>query len=157
MLSYIITTIKSRYAWYHCLHGWNCTNGSLASWFEGGQKTVVAVTKSSHKFEVHAALSFKSLSLKSDICTFNFITTSLVFLEPKPKNPQTTGDGMGDKNTGRSMENLLEFGGKPRGRTPAAEPKQKPGKHQIFAFYAKPCLKLRNGLVYGSLFLLFEI
>lgn len=64
---------------------------------------------------------------------------------------------MGDKNTGRSMENLLEFGGKPRGRTPAAEPKQKPGKRQIFAFYAKPCLKLRNGLVYGSLFLLFEI
>lgn len=97
------------------------------------------------------------VSLKSDICTFNFINTSLVFLEPKPKNPQTTGDGMGDKNTGRSMENLLEFGGKPRGRTPAAEPKQKPGKHQIFAFYAKPCLKLRNGLVYGSLFLLFEI
>lgn len=124
---------------------------------EGGQKTVVAVTKSSHKFEVHAALSFKSLSLKSDICTFNCINTSLVFLEPKPKNPQSTGDGMGDKNTGRSMENLLEFGGKPRGRTPAAEPKQKPGKHQIFAFYAKPCLKLRNGLVYGSLFLLFEI
>lgn len=113
-------------------------NGSLASWFEGGQKTVVAVTKSSHKFEVHAALSFKSLSLKSDICTFNFITTSLVFLEPKPKNPQSTGDGMGDKNTGHSMENPLEFGGKPRGRTPAAEPKQKPGKHQIFAFYAKP-------------------
>uniref|UniRef100_A0A668SZP8 Tripartite motif containing 25 n=1 Tax=Oreochromis aureus TaxID=47969 RepID=A0A668SZP8_OREAU len=69
----------------------------------------------SHIFEVHASLLFKSLSLKSDICTFNFINTSLVFLEPKPKNPQTTGDGMGDKTTDRSMENLLEFGGKPRG------------------------------------------
>uniref|UniRef100_I3J5Q6 Tripartite motif containing 25 n=1 Tax=Oreochromis niloticus TaxID=8128 RepID=I3J5Q6_ORENI len=90
------------------------------------------------------------VSLKSDICTFNFINTSLVFLEPKPKNPQTTGDGMGDKTTGRSMENLLEFGGKPRGRTPAAEPKQKPETTDIppdISTAEKRCELLKYGTV----------
>ncbi|XP_063333012.1 E3 ubiquitin/ISG15 ligase TRIM25-like [Pelmatolapia mariae] len=70
--------------------------------------------------------------------------------KPKPKNPQTTGDGMGDKSTGRSMENLLEFGGKPRGRTPPAEPKQKPETTDIppdISTAEKRCELLKYGTV----------
>uniref|UniRef100_A0A669DAN0 Tripartite motif containing 25 n=1 Tax=Oreochromis niloticus TaxID=8128 RepID=A0A669DAN0_ORENI len=78
------------------------------------------------------------VSLKSDICTFNFINTSLVFLEPKPKNPQTTGDGMGDKTTGRSMENLLEFGGKPRGRVLPSCGNSRCGSYEISVFLSLP-------------------
>ncbi|XP_018534032.1 E3 ubiquitin/ISG15 ligase TRIM25 isoform X1 [Lates calcarifer] len=59
---------------------------------------------------------------------------------PKKKNqkqtkkpPQSTEDTVGNRNLARSMENLLEFGGKdkPRGCPPAAEPSQIPETSDI--------------------------
>ncbi|XP_030603756.1 E3 ubiquitin/ISG15 ligase TRIM25-like isoform X2 [Archocentrus centrarchus] len=46
----------------------------------------------------------------------------------KPKDPQSTGNDMGNRINAHSMENLLDLGWKekPRGRPLAAEPKHKP-------------------------------
>lgn len=65
------------------------------------------------------------------------LTVFHCFLETKPKDPQSTGYDMGIKNNMRSMENLLELAGKekPRGRPPAAEPRHKPGRHQVLSLW----------------------
>lgn len=53
------------------------------------------------------------------------------FLEPTKKGFQSTECNMGNKNQASSVENLLDLDGedKPRGRSPSADPKEKPGRH----------------------------